>query len=335
MATHGGFEDTAAERGVRETRYGPASEGGGRRRTQELAGALGWFSIGLGLAALAAPRLVARTIGLRGAGRSVALLRLVGLREVGAGAGILTQRRPAGWLWARVAGDAMDLALLGSAFASRHARRGRLAATTTAVAGITALDVLSSRQLTAGNGSLVAAARRPVAARKRITINRPAEDLYRFWRDVTNFPTFMEHVRAVHLTGDRRSHWIATGPAGTTIEWDAEVTEERPHERIAWRTLGGAELPHSGSVRFEPAPGGRGTEVTVDIEYAPPGGAITAKIAKVFGQAPEQRLQEDLRRFKQLMETGELIISDAAVRETAPGGETPAPARAAAQGGAR
>jgi uncharacterized membrane protein len=215
-------------------------------------------------------------------------------------------------MWSRVFGDVMDLALLGAGFAARRANRKRLAVATAAVVGVTALDALCAQRLTAmtrvSAGSPDA---RSVRARKRITLDRPADALYRFWRDFTNHPKFMERVETVQVTGERRSHWRARGPAGTTVEWDSEVTEERPNELIAWRTLPGASIEHTGSVRFEPAPGGRGTVVTVEMQYSPPGGAITAAAAKMLGYAPEQQLQEDLRRFKQLMETGEVVVSEA------------------------
>jgi len=279
---------------------------------QRVGTALGWFSVGLGVAELLAPVPLLRAIGLKGRAPSPLVTRMAGVRELGAGVGILTEPRPARWMWSRVFGDVMDLALLGAGFAARRANRKRLAVATAAVVGVTALDALCAQRLTAmtrvSAGSPDA---RSVRARKRITLDRPADALYRFWRDFTNHPKFMERVETVQVTGERRSHWRARGPAGTTVEWDSEVTEERPNELIAWRTLPGASIEHTGSVRFEPAPGGRGTVVTVEMQYSPPGGAITAAAAKMLGYAPEQQLQEDLRRFKQLMETGEVVVSEA------------------------
>ena len=294
--------------------------------SERLAAGLGWFSIGLGVAELLAPRAVARGIGLRGRGASQNLARLCGLRELAAGVGILSERRPAAWVWSRVAGDVMDLALLGAGFAGRGTNRTRLAAATAAVAGVTAVDALCAQQLTGlSRLSVQTTSAGTLRVRRRITVNRPADALYRFWRDFANAPRFMERVEAVQLSGERRTRWRARGPAGVAVEWDAEVTEERPNELIAWRTLEGAPLPHSGVVRFEPAPAGRGTVVTVEIEYSPPGGALTATAAKLAGYAPEQQVQEDLRRFKQLMETGVVV--------TAP--PPAAPKRSIARGGAR
>jgi uncharacterized membrane protein len=142
------------------------------------------------------------------------------------------------------------------------------------------------------------------------TIRKPAEDVYRHWRDFRNLPTFMDHVRSVDVHDDRRSHWVVNAPAGTTVEWDAEIVEDRPGEIIAWRSVEGADVENSGSVRFSPAPGDRGTEVRVEVSYSPPGGVIGEVVAKLFGEAPDQQISDDLRRFKQVVETGDVVRSD-------------------------
>jgi uncharacterized membrane protein len=147
-----------------------------------------------------------------------------------------------------------------------------------------------------------------------ITIGRPAEELYQFWRKLENLPRFMRHLESVQTMDERRSHWKVQAPLGRTVEWDAEITEDRPNERIAWRSLPGADVTNSGSVSFERAPGGRGTVVRVELQYDPPGGAIGATFAKLFGKAPEQEVQEDLRAFKQVIETGEVVQSDATAK---------------------
>jgi uncharacterized membrane protein len=224
------------------------------------------------------------------------------------GIGILSTPRPARWMTARVAGDVVDLALLAMASASRHVRRPRMLVATTSVAAATVLDATCAEQLRGGTG-------RTVRVTRSITVNRPASEPYQFWRDFSNLPRVMELVDSVRQTGEGRWHWVAR-VAGMRVEWDVEVTEDRPNERIAWRSLPGAKLATSGVVHFEPAPGGRGTEVTVEMEYAPPGGAVTAQLATLLGQAPEQRVQEDLRRFKQLMETGDVVAAQPAQRTT-------------------
>jgi uncharacterized membrane protein len=146
----------------------------------------------------------------------------------------------------------------------------------------------------------------PLHAEKSVTINRPAEDLYRFWRDFAQLPRFMKHLDAVQVSGDGRSHWVAHGPAGTRVEWDAQITEDRPNELIAWRSLEGAQVANAGTVRFEPATGGRGTLVRVAIDYRPPAGTLGLAVAQLFGEAPQQQIAGDLRRFKNLMEAGEI-----------------------------
>jgi uncharacterized membrane protein len=146
----------------------------------------------------------------------------------------------------------------------------------------------------------------PLHVEKSLTVERPAEELYSFWRDFTKLPRFMKHLESVTVSGDRRSHWVAHGPAGTNVEWDAEITEDRPNELIAWRSLPGADVANAGTVRFEPATGGRGTVVRVAIDYTPPAGALGAAVAKLFGEEPRQQVEGDLRRFKSIMEAGEI-----------------------------
>ena len=318
-----------AYRGDLRSRDGGSMETDGER----LATALGGFSIGLGLAQLAAPGGVARLIGVGDGDRNRQAMRAVGLREIASGVGILSRSRPAGWLWARVGGDVMDLALLGAAaVASDHPTRGdRVAAATAAVAGIAALDLLCAQRLGDGGDrgrTAEAALERwrdrsaprdhAVRVTRVITIGRPAEELYRFWRDFENLPRIMGHLEEVRVLSDRRSHWRAKAPLGRTVEWDAELVEDRPNQRLAWRSLPGGDVDNAGSVAFERAPGGRGTVVRVELAYDPPGGAIGATIARLFGREPGQEVQEDLRAFKQVMETGEVVQSDATAKGGGP-----------------
>lgn len=273
-------------------------------RAEALANALGWFSVGLGLAQLLAPAQVARAVGV---GDSPRLMRACGVRELSAGIGILTQRRPANWLWSRVAGDVMDLALLGNAARSPAARRDRIALAAAAVAGIAVLDVIAGRdnqqRKLHGQGL---GRDGEVRLEKAITINRPAADCYRMWHDFESFPRFMRHLESVRLTGANRMRWVARGPAGSTVEWDAEVTADEPERLLAWRSLEGAEVENHGTVRFERAPGGRGTIIRVQLAYRPPGGGAGALVARMFGEEPSMQIDEDLRRFKWLIETGEI-----------------------------
>jgi uncharacterized membrane protein len=325
----------AGGRPIRRYRHGGRAQERGLVPMDEerLATALGWFSIGLGLAEVVAPGSVARLVGVRDDDRNRWALRALGVREVVNGVGILSQPRSAGWLWARVGGDLMDLAYLGTALKSRDAEPGRVGAAMAAVAGVTALDVLCAERLSADSharprsvrAALMGKAPRehPVHVRKSITVGRPAEELYRFWRDFHNLPRFMRHLESVQVIDERRSHWKAKAPFGRTIEWDAEIIEEGPNELIAWRSLEGADLPNYGAVTFEPAPGGRGTIIRVDLHYEPPGGIIGATLAKLLGKEPGQQVQEDLRAFKQLMETGEIVHSEASIKGGGPA-QTPA-----------
>jgi uncharacterized membrane protein len=149
-----------------------------------------------------------------------------------------------------------------------------------------------------------------IKVEKSVTINRSPEELYTFWRNFENLPRFMNHLASVRVQGDRRSHWVAKGPAGTTVAWDAEITEERPNELIAWHSLPNADVDNTGSVRFQPGPSGRGTEAHVQIAYNPPAGAVGAAVAKLLGEEPNQQIAGDLRRFKNLMEAGEIPTID-------------------------
>lgn len=280
------------------------------RQREGPAPAWGWFSIGLGLAQVAVPRRTARLIGIRDNDRNSMLMRAVGLREIASGVGILTQPRSAGWLWTRVAGDVMDLALLGSALNSERTQRNRTAAATAAVLGITALDVRRSEQMTRAPEGV---GRGGIHVTRSITVDRPPEEVYRFWHDFENLPRIMHHLESVQVTGEGRSHWKAKAPAGMTVEWEAEITDDRPSELIAWRSVENAAVTNEGSVQFRPAPGERGTEITVDLRYDVPGGKVSANLAKLFRRAPGQEVYDDLRSFKQMMETGEVLLSDATV----------------------
>jgi uncharacterized membrane protein len=144
------------------------------------------------------------------------------------------------------------------------------------------------------------------------TVRKPASEVYAFWRHLENLPTFMAHLDDVREAGDRRSHWTTSIPHDRTVEWDAEITEEVPGERIAWRSVGEADVPNRGEVRFVPAPDGVSTEVHVLLAYDIPGGEVGKAVAKYLGEEPHQQLDDDLRRLKQVLETGEVVRSEGA-----------------------
>ncbi|HSU56759.1 MAG TPA: SRPBCC family protein [Candidatus Dormibacteraeota bacterium] len=271
--------------------------------TDQIADFLGWFSIGLGAAEVIAPRALGRLIGIKA---NPGLVRLFGLREIAAGIGILSQQRKDLWLKARVAGDALDLAALGAGMAQPQSSKAKAALATAAVAGVTALDIFTAAQVS----KRPFAKGQPVIMRKAITVNRPPADVYRFWRNFEQLPQFMAHLESVRDLGNNKSHWKAKGPGGTSVEWDAEITEDQPDRLLAWRSLPGADVDNSGEVRFEPASASRGTVLRVMLRYNPPAGKMGALVAKLLGQAPEKQIAVDLMRFRQLLEAGEIARTE-------------------------
>jgi uncharacterized membrane protein len=156
-------------------------------------------------------------------------------------------------------------------------------------------------------------AERGTKVEKSVTIQQPAAVLYDFWRNFENLPRFMQHLESVKVTGGDRSHWVAKAPGGTTVEWDAEIYNEKQGELIAWRTLEGSQVASAGSVRFEEGPIGS-TNVRVSLKYDPPGGRLGSLVARLFGENPEQQITDDLENFKQLMESR---VSDEKLNQSA------------------
>jgi uncharacterized membrane protein len=277
-----------------------------------LAAGLGWFSIGLGLAEMAAPGKVARVVGVHADLDATKMLRAYGARKVANGIAILASGGDdSRWLWARAAGDVLDLVTLGRALTRADSQPGKVAFGLASVGGVLVADVIAARKL--GRRGNVIGFRprmresRAVRVSKTFTINRPPDEVYDFWRRLDNLPRFMKHLDAVELRDDRRSHWRARGPSGLTLEWDAEITEDTP-EWIAWQSLEGATVHSTGSVSFRPAPGRRGTELHVQLEYTQRGKGASL-LHKLFGRDAERQLYDDLRRVKQLLETGEISTS--------------------------
>jgi uncharacterized membrane protein len=141
-----------------------------------------------------------------------------------------------------------------------------------------------------------------------LLINKSPEELYAYWRNFENLPNIMTHLESVRVLENGRSHWVATAPriAGGKVEWDAEITADEPYSRIAWRALPGGDVEHRGTIKFTLAPGDRGTNVRVVLEYHPPAGQLGRWIAKIFGEEPEQQIRDDLRNFKRIMEVGQI-----------------------------
>jgi len=279
---------------------------------ESLANFLGLFSIALGTAEALMPGVMTKVIGVQDDDRNRALMRTMGMREIGHGVAILSNQQPEKAVWSRVAGDALDLAFLGRALANPENNRGRTLFATANVLAVTALDVMCAKQLSRQpkTEAHALADKGIIHTRRAITVGRPVEEVYNFWHDFENLPQFMRHLESVTVTGERRSHWKAKAPAGASVEWDAETTDDRPNELIAWRSVEGSDVYNAGTVRFREAPGGRGTEVRVDIEYDPPFGKLGSKVAMLWREEPGQQVQDDLRHFKQVMETGEIVVSD-------------------------
>jgi uncharacterized membrane protein len=218
---------------------------------------------------------------------------------------------------------------------SRDSIPSRVQAAMRAVVAITAVDlagsVIATRDATRSghNGSAMTIGRRAhggtetstrVASKgkekdrlivRSITVDRPIAEAYDLWHDFENLPMFMQHLEEVQVIDGRRSHWRAKGPGGMPVEWDAETVDDRPNELISWRSVEGSPVWHAGTVRFERAPGDRGTTVRVEIAYSPPLGVVGVALAKLTGEEPDTQVADDLRHFKQILETGDVVESEA------------------------
>lgn len=272
-------------------------------RGVRLAQGLGWFSIGLGVTKLLVPTLVSRAIGTRGGHPT--MMRLFGLREILTGAALLTGRNPVRALDARLAGGAIDLAMLGISWLRGDGGRARIATAAASVMGTAGLDLLARRHLSADPQRADRVARETRIG-KAVTIDAPPAELYAFWSKLDKLPTVIPHLISVERLDATRSRWTARGPGGAPLRWEAEIVEDIPDRRIEWKTTGGP-LAASGAVRFLPAPGDRGTEVVVEMTYHVTGGGLGRAAAAIMGLEPGVELERGLRRMKQLFEIGELM----------------------------
>ena len=267
---------------------------------------MGVASLGLAGPSLAMPDTVAELIGInRPTAGTRRLVRAIGVQELLAGAGILSRRRAAVWHWSRVLGDVAHLGLLASAMGSKRTDARRLNRSMLFVGGCLFLDVLAA--MTASRGGRLGG---PLHAKATTTIRCTPEEAYRRWRSIESLPTFMDHLESVEELGAGRSRWTARGPVGSSVSWEAEITEDIPARRISWRSTERSKVATTGAVTFVPAVQDQGTEVTVELNYEPPAGRVGAAVALLLGEEPEQQVRDDLRRLKQIMETGEVIRSD-------------------------
>jgi len=294
-----------------ETQLNSQEQDLGDRPGTRLGKGLGWFSIALGVSELIAPRGIARLIGVEPEGKVPLVTRLFGLREIGAGALLLMKPTSPYGGWNRVFGDLIDLMTMGIAMKRGSTSVGRNAFALANVAGVTALDVYHG----------VRESRRKLGepVRRAVTINRRPDEVYAMWKNFDQLPQFLTWVDSVTKLSERVWHWVVKTPAGASIEYDAEIIEDLPGRRIAWRTLPNAMVPNEGCVEFLDAPGGRGTEVMVEMKVAAPLGKTIAG----------HEAQGDLKRLKQLLEVGEIVVSDSSIHKG------PHPAQPSATGGQR
>ena len=274
---------------------------------------LGWFSIGLGLIEVLAPRRLGRRFGM---GYAAPLLRLYGLREIVAGAGLLASRDKSPWLWARVAGDTLDLATLALGLAGR--RQGSALMGIAAVAGVTMLDLRAAREMEARELRSLAGAGRNAGGRgwrlgrteieRAITIGKPSEELLHVWMRDDVLPRIMAHLAEVRQLGDNRAEWTVRIPGGAALRWRMHIAEADPERGLRFEAEpGGMPLITGGRVSFEKAPAGRGTVMRLHVDFAPPGGAAGRRLAALMGDMlPGALIDKSLHFFKAIAETGEI-----------------------------
>lgn len=188
---------------------------------------------------------------------------------------------------------------------SQRSLRGIL----TAIAGSGLVYQAATKKSTIKQAGQALGIGQSVKVEKTVSINRPAEDLYNFWHNFENLPTFMKHLKSVKVIDEKRSHWVAKAPLDSQLEWDAEIIKDEPNHLIAWVSVEDSPIDHSGFIRFQNSTGNRGTEVKLVIEYDQPGGVVQALLLKIFGESPQQQIGDELNRFKQLMEVGEIATN--------------------------
>jgi uncharacterized membrane protein len=265
-----------------------------------LARGLGLFSLALGAVELAKPGAIARMVGANRTATTRTAIRALGAREVAAGVTVLAKPRRAWPLWSRVFGDAIDLGMIGLVGRAHGRKRlGRILAATAAVAGVMALDILAARR-----------ARRSTASPPiiySVTINKSPSEVYAFFRKLSRLPLFMDYLESVTEHGDR-SHWVAKLPLVGRVSWDAKLTADRPGELFEWESVPGARIKQLGRLTFTRAPARNATEVRLELRMGVRGTPASDALAKLLAK-PEAK--GDLKRLKQVIETGEVLYSDA------------------------
>jgi len=202
------------------------------------------------------------------------------------------------------------LALAGYQRSSKALSLTGLALAARGISGFCPVSAAVGRNTASSDTRAALGGSRGVRVQASTTIYRPAQEVYAYWRQFDNLPRFMNHLQEVQEFGGGRSKWTATGPLGVPVSWDAEIINDIPGELISWRSVGDADVVSAGSVRFKPAGGDHGTEVRVTLQYDPPAGKVGATVAWLFGEDPQTQIEDDLRRFKQLLETGEISTGE-------------------------
>jgi uncharacterized membrane protein len=274
-----------------------------------MARALGVASVALGVPMLTSPDTVARLAGVEDVAVAPHLIQAVGVRELLHAATLLVG--PPKTVWTRVAGDAVDLVLLARAVAGRNGeRQTRVSVATAAVAGIAAIDTVAAIRAR-HTGQHGRGKPGPLQVKASVTVRCSPQEVYELWRDFERLPEFMGHLRSVSVDGEGRSTWTANAPIKKQVTWQAELTGDDPGRRISWKSLPGADVANSGTVHFAETPDGSGTEVRVSLHYDVPGGAVGRAVARLWGEEPVQQVHDDLRRLKAILETGDVVRSDA------------------------
>ncbi len=263
---------------------------------------LGWLSLGLGITAALAPRALARLTGL---GEATTALRLIGCRELASGAGLLTQPTAPRWLWSRIGGDMIDLLFVSSALRRGNPGRTRALRTLGVLAAITAVDLTASLRASREEPRGL----RGVSFAEALIVNKAPEECYRFWRDTSNLPKFISALESVTAVREGLSRWVFRGPSRRRWEWISQVIADEPGSHIGWRSIESPQMEHAGSVHFRAAAGKRGTLVRVSMHYRPVAGRNAVHAGRLIEAWPRFEVREDLRRFKQLIETGEIATT--------------------------